>query len=132
MDSLWDEFQAFDYEGQTALFLKTFDTPELLTEGMAVELLDVILRGAKEQDDWDRFEILIRAFQERLPETFAESAACCISWLIDGKVARGRLDDLAPLAREIAAYAGDDIDIFNFALDALAYHCELSTLVDVM
>jgi len=131
-DALWEEFEACDYEGQTALFLKTFDTPELISQGMAVEMLDVILRGAKQHDDWGGFEILIRAFQERLPDVFAESAACYVSWLIDGRVARGRFDEIAPLAREIAACAGRDIDIFNLTLDALAYHCDLSTLVEMM
>lgn len=132
LDAFWDEFEPCDYEGQTALFLKTFDTPELHSHGATVEMLEVIRRGAAQHDDWDGFEILIRAFQERLPDAFAESAACCISWLIDGRVARGRFDDVAPLAREIATYAGDHIDIFNLTLDSLAYHCDLSTLVEMM
>lgn len=131
-DALWNEFETRDYQDQIALFLKTFDTPELLGDGMAFEMLAAIRRGVKEHDDWDAFEILVRAFRERLPETFDGTAACCISWLIEERVARGRLDDLAPLATEIAAHAGDDIDTFDLVFDSLAYHCNLSTLVEVM
>jgi len=131
-NALSDQFEACDYRGQAALFLQTVDTPELLTHGMAAELLDAIRQGAEQHDDWNAFEILIRAFQECLPDTFDESAACCISWLIDERVAHGRLGDLAPLARELAAHAGDAIDSFDLTLDSLAYHCDLATLVEVM
>jgi len=132
MNSLWEKFEACDHDGQTALFVRTLDTPELLADTMGVEMLDRVFRGAIERGDAEGFEVLVRAFQERAPELFRESATSCLSWLIDLRVACGRLDELAPLAKEIAAYAGGQIDIFNLALDSLAYYCDLSTLVEMM
>ncbi|HUT95741.1 MAG TPA: hypothetical protein VMY37_40170, partial [Thermoguttaceae bacterium] len=131
-EALWEELEACDYEGQTALFLKTLDTPDLLAEGMGVEMLDQVFRGAAKRRDADGFEILVRAFQERAPEIFRDSATSCLSWVIELRVACGRFDEVGPLAKEIAACAGDQIDIFNLTLDSLAYHCDLSTLVEMM
>lgn len=131
-DAPWEEFDARDYEGQTALFLETLDTPELLAEGMGFEMLDAIFHGALERGDAEGFELLVRALEERAPEVFRESAPYHLSSLIDLRVACGRLDELGPLAREMAAYAGDAIDMFSYTLDSLAYHCDLSTLVETM
>jgi hypothetical protein len=131
-DDLWDEFDRATYEGKNTLFLKTLETPDLLADDLGFEMLNAIRRRAQELGDWDAFEILLRAFQERAPEAFADSAAYCVAWLVEQRVACGRLDELGPLAREMAGYAGSDIDIFNLALDSLAYHCDLPTLVEMM
>ena len=132
VNARWEEFAACDYQGRIAVFIRTLDEPELMDGEMVFGMLEMIRQGAEEHDDWDQLEILLRALEERHPETFAESAPYYVSWMIDERVVQGRLEEMAPLALEIARYAGQNIDIFNFTLDRLAYHCRLSTLVDMM
>jgi hypothetical protein len=75
---------------------------------------------------------LVGALRQRQPEVFREGAHFHLSRCLEDALAEGRLDAVPPLARELAARAGRDIDIVNRSLDALAYHGQLSVLVEAM
>ncbi|MHC4399505.1 MAG: SEC-C metal-binding domain-containing protein [Planctomycetota bacterium] len=132
VDAFWEQFEEADYEGRIAMFLKSLDEPDLLDNELAFAMIERFERHARKHHDWEQLEILIRALQERNPDVYTRNVVCCLSWLIDGRVSQGKLDALAPLAKEIAEGAGDHIDSFNYALDSLAYHCDLATLVEMM
>ena len=130
LDTRWTEFEAADYQRRIELFLQTLDEPDL-ADDLICDMLDAIDKEAGKRGDWDRLEILIRAFRERLPHVYDQCAPFLLHSLIINALVRGRLDRIAPWAREMAGHA-DDIDVFNLVLDPLAYHGQLPTLVEMM
>ena len=129
-DARWGEFEAADYQRRIDLFIQALDEPDL-ADDLICEMLDAIDREARKRGDWDQLEILVRALQERLPDVYDRRAPFLLHSLIINAVVRGRLDGIAPWAREMAEHA-DDIDMFNLVLDPLAYHGQLPTLVEMM
>jgi hypothetical protein len=63
---------------------------------------------------------------------FAESAHYYLSSCLLDALAEDRQEVVPSLARELAERAGRDIDTFNRAADALAYHGELAVLVEAL
>jgi hypothetical protein len=80
--------------------------------------------------DRARFAEYVAALRERRPDVFMKSAHYYLSWCMRDALAEGRLEVVPALARELAARAGRDIDTFNRASEALAYHGQLSVLVE--
>ncbi|MBS1251739.1 MAG: Protein translocase subunit SecA [Anaerolineales bacterium] len=128
----WDEFKAQDYEGQIELFKQTLDEEELMNEEMAFAMLNPLYYEAVERDERDRWEGLVAELRKRLPDIYRHDRAYYLDWLITNALAAGRYDEVRSLSREMAETAGDDIDRFNNVVDQLAYHGQLSTLVEMM
>ena len=128
----WERFKAEDYEGQIALFLRTLDEEELMDEEMAFEMLNTIHSEAIENNERDRFDGLVETLRERLPDIYAHDAQYYLDWRIRNAVTAGRWEVVSDLAKEMGAIAGDSIDTFNNVVDLLAYHGQLSTLVETM
>src|SRR5262249_38402087 len=131
-DARWEEFEAQDEEGRVAVFFKTLDDPELMDDTMAFEMLSALHKDAVARGERPRFAELVAALRERRPEVFDEGAHFHLSWCLEDALADGRADAVRPLALELAARAGRDLDIVHRSLEALAYHGHLDVLVEAM
>ena len=69
-------------------------------------------------------------FESGGPACLSKGPHFYLSWCISDALGENRLDAAASLTRELAARAGADIDIFNRTAEALAYHGQLSLLVE--
>jgi hypothetical protein len=128
----WEEFEREDYGGQIALFTQTLDDRELMDEEMAFEMLAAIYGKAIQHGERDRFDALISALRERRPDLYDHDAHHYLEWMIADAVATGQLDKVPAMATELAQRAGKDLDTAYHVVDLLAYHGQLSTLVDMM
>jgi hypothetical protein len=131
-DRRWEEFKKQDYEGKITLFIKTLDEVELMDEEMAFEMLNQIYGKAVEQNDRDRFESLVAMLRERLPDVYNKDIHYYLDWSITNALAADRIDKIPALARELAKTAGEEIDLFSSVVDQLAYHDQLSTVVEMI
>jgi hypothetical protein len=129
-DRRWKEFESQSEDGRIAIFLETLEDAEVMSDSMAYEMLTVLHSDAAKRGDRPRFHELVGALRERRPSVFEQSAHFYLSWCISDALGENRLDAAASLTRELAARAGDDIDIFNRTAEALAYHGQLSLLVE--
>src|SRR5262249_50262617 len=68
--------------------------------------------------------------RERRPEAYEKSAQYYLSWHVTDALAENRREAVAAPTRELAGLAGRDIDMFDRTVDALAYHGQLSVLVE--
>jgi hypothetical protein len=130
INARWEAYEVLDYEGRMALFRQTLDEPELMDDEMAFEMLHNLYDSALKRDERDRFDTLITALRDRLPEVYDSSAPYYLDWQIGNALAMGRSDALAALVRELTDTATFDIDIFNHIMDRLAYHGQLRLLLD--
>jgi hypothetical protein len=131
-EQLWVEFgsRSDDEEGQIGVFLEALEDAEVMTDDTAFEMLECLRSDAIKRGERSRVDELVAAFRERLPEAYEKSAPYYLSWGLRDALAENRLETVALLTRELAARAGSDIDIFNRAVEALAYHGKLSVLVE--
>jgi hypothetical protein len=102
-----------------------------MSDEMAFEMLtrlheDAVLHGERVQ-----FAELVSALADRQPELYQQSTHFYLSWRLEDALAESP-HDILPLARELAAQAGRDIDIVNRSLRTLAYHGHLAALVEAM
>ncbi|MFQ5796945.1 MAG: SEC-C metal-binding domain-containing protein [Candidatus Bipolaricaulia bacterium] len=132
VNARWNEFEAQDYEGQTALFRKTLDEPELMDGEMAIEMLSILYPQSIERGERDHFDALVEELRERLPDVYAQSTPYLLEWRITNALVTDQSDAVVTQARELARTADQDIDIFNNVLDMLAYHDQLSVLVEAV
>ncbi len=130
INARWEAYEALDYEGRIALFTETLDEPELMDDEMAFEMLNTLYGPALERDQRDRFDGLIAALRDRLPEVYDTSAQYYLDWQVSNALATGRPDALAARVQELTDAATFDIDIFDHIVDRLAYHGQLSLLID--
>jgi hypothetical protein len=129
---LWGEFESRDEEGRIAVFLETLEDAEVMTDDMAFEMLNILRADAIKSGDRARVAEWVGALRERRPDVFAEGGHYYLSWGLQDALADSRQEDVHSLARELAARAGRDIDIFNRAIETLAYHGHLPVLVDAL
>jgi hypothetical protein len=114
------------------VFLRTLEDAEVMTDDLAFEMLNVLHADAVKGGARAGFVERVGALRERRPEVFDKSAHFYLSWCLLGALAESRKQDVHSLACELAARAERDIDIFNRAGDALAYHGQLHVLVEAM
>lgn len=132
INACWEKFEGLDYEGQIALFTQTLDESVLMDEEMAFEMLSTLYEQSTERGDLNRFETLLDALRERLPEAYNHDASYYLQWRISHALAAGRTEILPALANALSETAGRDIDSFCNAADQLAYHGQLSPLADAL
>lgn len=133
LNARWEEFEAEDYEGQIALFSKTLDEEsELMDDEMAFEMLNTIYLEAIEHNERDRFDALLNRLREHLPDVYAHDAHYYLDWRIANALAASRMEVVSDLAKEMAKTAGRHLDTFSDAIDRLAYHGQLPTLIEAM
>ena len=130
INARFNEFKDLDYAGQIALFTQTLNEEVLMNHEMAFDMLNTLYEHSIKIDDHDHFDALVQALRQRLPEVYNHDAHRYLAWRINHALSGGRIDAIPALAREIAETAGRDIDIFNKTADQLAYHGQLSALVD--
>jgi hypothetical protein len=126
----FEEFKALDHAGQVALFTQTLNDAALMDHEMAFDMLEDLYVHSIEMGDYDQFDTLVQTLRQRLPEVYDHDAHYYLAWRISRALCCGRVEVIPSLAREIAKTAGRDIDTFNKAADQLAYHGQLSALVD--
>lgn len=131
-ESRWQEFESQNGEGRVALFLQTLEDAEVMTDDLAFEMLSLLHTDAVESGSRTRFAECVGALRERRPEVYDEGSPFYLSWCLLDALAESRQDVVPSLARELAARAERDIDIFNRATDALEYHGQLSVLVEAL
>lgn len=130
INARWEEFEAQDYEGQIALFLKTLDEPELMDDEMAFELLNTLYKKTVEHHEPYRYDALVDQLRERLPEVYAQSAHYYLQNRINNAIIAGDFKRVPDFFNELAQRAGRAIDTFNNVVDQLAYHGKLSALIE--
>jgi hypothetical protein len=86
----WDEFENQDYEGRIELFLSTLDDKELMDTEMAFAMLSQLFAQAAEHNERERFDQVVTALRQRVPEAYRENAVYCLSWLVSNALAAGR------------------------------------------
>jgi len=131
-DSRWREFESQNDGGRIAVFLKTLEDAEVMTDDLAFEMLSILHTDAVKSGGRTRFAECVGALRERRPEVFDEGAHFYLSWCLLDALAESRQEVVPSLAWELAARAGRDIDIFNRATDALGYHGQLYVLVEAL
>jgi hypothetical protein len=129
-DNLWREFKSQNGEDRIAVFLEALEDAEVMDDELAFEMLSVLHADAVEKGVRARFTEFVNALRERLPEVFNKSAHYFLSWCLQDALTEDRQEVVPSLACELAARAGRDIDIFNRAREALAYHGQLAVLVE--
>ena len=112
------------------VFLETLEDAEVMTNDMAYEMLSVLHSDAVKRGDRARFPELVAALRERRADAYERSAHYYLSWCVLDALAEKRLDAVASLTRELAPRAEAQIDNFNSAAEALAYHGQLSVLLE--
>jgi len=130
INARFDEFKALDHAGQVALFTQTLNDEALMDHEMAFDMLEDLYKHSIKMGDYDQFDRLVEALHQRLPEVYDHDAHYYFGWRISRALCCGRVEAIPSFAREIAKTAGRDIDTFNKTADQLAYHGQLSALVD--
>ncbi len=131
-ESRWREFESQNGGGRIAVFLKTLEDAEVMTDDLAFEMLNILHTDAVKSGGRRRFAECVSALRERRPEMFDEGAHFYLSWCLLDALAESRQEVVPSLAWELATHAGRDIDTFNRARDALGYHGQLSVLVETL
>lgn len=131
-ESRWREFESQNGGGRIAVFLKTLEDAEVMTDDLAFEMLNILHTDAVKSGGRRRFAECVSALRERRPEVFDEGAHFYLSWCLLDALAESRQEVVPSLAWELATHAGRDIDTFNRARDALGYHGQLSVLVEAL
>src|SRR5208283_1100519 len=106
------EFESQDDGGRIAVFLKTLEDAEVMTDDLAFEMLSILHTDAVESGGRTRFAGCVDALRERRPEVFDEGAHFYLSWCLLDALAESRQEVVPSLAWELAAHAGRDIDTF--------------------
>ena len=130
MEARWAQYESLDYEGRIALFTETLGEPEFMDDEMAFEMLNTLHGEAMQRGDRDRFDALVAALRDRLPDVYESSAHYYLDWQISNALATGRFDVLAQLVRGLTETDEFEIDTFNNIVDRLAYHGHLNLLLD--
>jgi hypothetical protein len=130
--SYWSEFQSQNDEGRIGVFLRTLEDAEVITDDLAFEMLSALHADAVKGGARTGFAECVCAFRELRPDVFDKSAHYYLSWCLLGALAESREQDVRSMTCELATRSGRDIDIFNCACDALAYHGQLHVLVEAM
>ncbi len=130
-DALWKEFESRQ-EDRGAVFLQALEEGEVIADGLAFEMLTRLHADAVARGERSRFAGWVDALRERRPEVFEEGANHYLSLCLEDALAEGRLEDVPALARELAALAGRNLDTVNRDLEALAYHGQLSVLIEAL
>jgi len=132
INAVYEAFEAADDEGKIALFYRTLEEGELMDGEMAFDMLSEINQILIERGERGRLDDMVAALQERLPSVYDEERQYFLKWRITNAVAGGHWDAVAPLVREFSTLASDHIDLYLGTLDQLAYHGQLSLLVEAV
>ncbi len=132
VDIRWKEFEAADYQGKFDCFIKTLDDKDLMDEQMAFDMCDSLFIESINHHDRDRFDEAVAMIRARLPEVYQENAIYYLDWLIINALAMEKLDKIPALTREFGAVATNSLEIFNKTISRLAYHGQLSAIVEAM
>ncbi|MGZ6057378.1 MAG: SEC-C metal-binding domain-containing protein, partial [Isosphaeraceae bacterium] len=89
-ESRWREFESQNGEGQIAVFFKTLEDAEVMTDDLAFEMLNILHTDAVKSGGRTRFAECVGALRERRPEVFDEGAHYYLSWCLRDALAESR------------------------------------------
>jgi hypothetical protein len=115
-----------------ALFLQTLDDAELMSNELAYEMLSQIHAETVKRGESRHFAELVGVLREKWPDMYEEDATYYLSLLLQDALGEDRQEAVRPLALDLAARADRNLDIVKRSLETLAYHGQLSVLVEVM
>jgi len=129
-ESRW---KAAGYEARIAMFTEALSDEERMVDPEeAWELLSDLYIQTIEHGQRDRYDALADALREHRPEAYARDELFHLRRRIANALASGRLEDVAPLARQAGKSGSKDADIFFRVIDQLMYHGMISELVDML
>lgn len=131
LESRLRAFASAGYEEQIQLFQQTL-ADGLMDATTAFEMLQALFTQTAAHDQRRRFSESVANLRRQQPEIAAANAHWLCHWQITHALVDGRSADLPSLGQEMAQTAGTHLDLFRQTLDALAYHGDLSHLVDMM
>ena len=128
----WEAFAASDYAGQVALFEQTLAEPEFMDDAMAFEMLNKLFPATIAHNERERFAALVDRLRAQRPDLYAEEAHYCLDWLTTNALVGGHYEQVPALVNDMAALAGKEIDQWHRVEAQLAYHGQLTVLVEGM
>ncbi|OWK41652.1 SEC-C metal-binding domain-containing protein [Fimbriiglobus ruber] len=129
MDGIWAEFEAQTAGGRVRVFRETLEDAEMI-DGLAYEMLSQIHSDALQDGNRARFAECVAALRERQAGAYQKDAVYYMSWCLQDALADGRQDAVVAFARESAALAGANIDMFSRDVEALEYHGQFDVLLE--
>jgi SEC-C motif len=132
LSARWNAFLERDFEGQIELYQATLSEPDLMDDEMAFAMLELLYSGGIDNRQRDWFDGLLENLRMRLPDVYESSQNYYLSWQLANAIAGLRFDVARRVACEMAGLEDGDMGLFVIGLDELAYHGQLSTLVEVM
>jgi hypothetical protein len=131
-NALWERFEAEEGEDRIASFHEALDDHEVMTDDLAFEMMAILHQDAVASGDRRRFAALLGELRERLPDVYNEGAHYYLSWSLLDALVEGRQEDVAPLARDLAARSGRDLEAVNRGIAYLQYHGQQHALVEAL
>ena len=128
----WNEFEAADYENKISIYLKTLLDKILMDDEMAFEMLSEIHSEGTKRNESGRFVELLQRLKKQMPLVYENHAIFYFDWMIDCAIKEARNDDIFSLLKEMGPKANQNIDIFNYTFDKLAYYGYQSPLLETL
>ncbi|MGH9766742.1 MAG: SEC-C domain-containing protein, partial [Blastocatellia bacterium] len=134
MDAMFarlEEFEESDYERRIEIFRQSIED-DLMDDEQAFEMLNELFYQAAERNERDRFDALAEELRQRLPEVYKQEEHNMLEWRIINALAAERYELAGALTREMAPLAHKRIDDWNWIERRMAYHGQLTVLVESM
>jgi hypothetical protein len=129
----WDAFESSSYEEKWSLVAdKLHESPEMFDAETVFEVGNALFSEAAQAGDIDRFNQLLDTFQDRVPDAYAYELGYVLEWRTFGALISGNTAAVEKYFHEFTPIAGQELDTYYRLLRALAYHGELSILLDGM
>ncbi len=130
----WDQYEAADLEGKTAIFLQRVDEGRLDGEDVFEMLLSIREVSKPHEDEAARvqFRTLVERLKGALPEVYREERGFILESLILDAVADQDWGRIAGPLAELATIADRRSEEFFRVMQALAYHGQTQTLIEAI
>ena len=132
VDLLWEDFEKSDLKRQVELFKSALDNAELMDDELAFSMIDQVYLKSVNPSEKKEVITLIEMLHEKLPDVFQENAAYHIHWLLSCALVTHQMEKVVFWAPRMSECAAEDIDVFYWVADKLAYHGCLSILLSIM
>ena len=129
-NAVWDKFEQSSYDERTAVFYQAINDGVMDGE-MAFEMLNEMYEAAIQQDKRAEFDQMIITLSEKMPAVFTAESHFMLDWLITNALANCRFQDIAQFSITLAQRADSNIDLTIATMDKLAYHNQLSILMQM-
>jgi hypothetical protein len=126
------EYDRLEFDDKVAEFKTLIETKDELFPCVAFETIDMLQSAADTASRRQQVNGCIDLMRSACNEVFLDNAAYYADWYIMNSLADGRLAEMTSYFNAAAADAEKSIDVFTELIDTLAYHGQLSVLVEGM